>query len=349
MADYSKIPCMMMRGGTSKGAYFLAQDLPHEAKARDEILLSLMGSPDARQVDGIGGAHPLTSKVALVSKNGEMLDFLFCQVGIAEAKVDTTPNCGNILAGVLPFALERGLLKPQGETTTTLVRTINTGTIAEISVETPNGHVNYAGNARIDGVPKPASPIKINFLDSEGSVCGKLLPTGNVQDRVAGFACTLIDGMPVLIMRAQDFGITGNEPYLELDKNTELKAKMENVRLEAGFLMNLGDVRQKVIPKICLVSAPKSGHINTRSFIPHECHSSIGVFAAVTVATAACLKGSVAHGIAHVPEGNEKIISVEHPTGEFSVNLTLENERVIKAGLLRTARKLFDGFVFPHI
>jgi 4-oxalomesaconate tautomerase len=339
---------MLMRGGTSKGAYFLAHDLPSDSNARDALLLSIMGSPDARQVDGIGGAHPLTSKVAIVSKS-DMLDFLFAQVSVTEPKVDVTPNCGNILAGVLPFAIERGLIKAGNKTTTALVRTLNTGTIAEVTVETPNGKVTYQGDAKIDGVPKPSSPVKINFLDAEGSVCGKLLPTGNVKDVIDGIEVTMIDnGMPVLIMKASDFSITGNEPYQELDKNLELKAKQQKIRIKAGFMMNLGDVSKKVIPKICLVSPPVHGNINTRSFIPHECHSSIGVFAAVTVATAACLKGSVAYEVAKLPEGNEKLMSVEHPTGEFTVNLTLENGRVVKAGLLRTARKLFDGTVFFH-
>jgi 4-oxalomesaconate tautomerase len=346
---------MLMRGGTSKGAYFLAEDLPAEARARDAVLLAAMGSPDPRQVDGVGGAHPLTSKVAVVSRSalpGCDIDFLFAQVGVDKAVVDTTPNCGNILSGIGPFAIERGLVRAAEGQTRVKVRTINTGTIAELLIETSGGRVRYDGEARIDGVPGTAAPIAIDFLDAAGSVCGALLPTGNVVDRVAGVDCTLIDnGMPVIVMAAADVGRTGYEPRDQLNTDAELKARIEEIRLAAGPLMNLGDVSGKVVPKIALVAAPATGgHISTRSFIPHECHASIGVFAAVTVATAAVLPSSPAARVAGLPEGREKIVSVEHPTGEFSVRLevggTAEAPVVERAGLIRTARLLFDGTVF---
>ena len=352
------INCMMFRGGTSKGAYFLADDLPSDAAERDRILLSVMGSPDPRQVDGLGGAHPLTSKVAIVSRSADKncdIDFLFCQVGIDKPMVDTTPNCGNILAGVAPFAIERGLIDAKQDVTPVKVRTVNTGTIAELLIETPGGIVNYDGEARIDGVPGTAAPVIINFLDAEGSVCGSLLPTGNVRDQVAGIDVTLIDnGMPVVVLRASDVGKTGYEPRDQLDKDAVLKKRIEEIRLPAGKLMNLGDVTNKVVPKMILIAAPRDGgHVATRSFIPHECHASIGVFAAVTVATACVLPGSVADGIARVPAGRDKAISVEHPTGEFTVNLTVggtaEKPAVERAGLLRTARKLFEGKTFAHV
>lgn len=351
------IDCMLFRGGTSKGAYFLANDLPADAAARDRVLLSVMGSPDPRQVDGIGGAHPLTSKVAIVSKSADKdcdIDFLFCQVGIDKPMVDTTPNCGNILAGVAPFAIERGLIEAKNGVTPVKVRTINTGTIAELLIETPGGVVNYEGDARIDGVPGTAAPVVINFLDAEGSVCGALLPTGNAKDHVAGIDVTMIDnGMPCVVLRAADVGRTGYELRDQLDKDLELKKRLEEIRLAAGQLMNLGDVTNKVVPKMILIAAPKDGgHVSTRSFIPHECHASIGVFAAVTVATACVLPGSIAQGIARIPEGRDKSISVEHPTGEFTVNLTVggtaERPVIERAGLLRTARKLFEGKTFAH-
>lgn len=351
------IDCMLFRGGTSKGAYFLADDLPADAAARDRVLLSVMGSPDPRQVDGIGGAHPLTSKVAIVSKSADKdcdIDFLFCQVGIDKPMVDTTPNCGNILAGVAPFAIERGLVNAKPGVTSVKVRTINTGTIAELLIETPGGLVHYEGDARIDGVPGTAAPVVINFLDAEGSVCGSLLPTGNAKDHVAGIDVTMIDnGMPCVVLRAADVGRTGYESRDQLDKDLALKKRLEEIRLAAGQLMNLGDVTNKVVPKMILIAAPKEGgHVSTRSFIPHECHASIGVFAAVTVATACVLPGSVAQGIARVPEGHDKSISVEHPTGEFTVNLTVggtaERPVIERAGLLRTARKLFEGKTFAH-
>lgn len=357
MADTDGIACMLMRGGTSKGAYFLTDDLPQDPALRDAVLLSVMGSPDPRQVDGVGGAHPLTSKVAVISKStmaGVDIDYLFCQVGVDKPLVDTTPNCGNILAGVGPFAIERGLVKAQDPVTKVRVRTINTGTLADLLIETPQGRVKEAGQARIDGVPGTSAPIAIDFIDAEGSVCGALLPTGRAVDRVAGIDVTLIDnGMPVVVLAASSVGRTGHEPRDQLDKDTELKARLEEIRLAAGPLMNLGDVKNKVVPKMILVAEPRAGgSIATRSFIPHECHASIGVFAAVTIGTACVLDGSPAHSVAQLQEGLVKTISVEHPTGEFSVRLVLEKEgaglRVVSAGLLRTARKLFDGRIFPR-
>jgi 4-oxalomesaconate tautomerase len=349
------VRCMMMRGGTSKGAYFVAEDIPADVAQRDALLLALMGSPDARQVDGLGGAHPLTSKVAIVSRSahpGCDIDFLFAQVGVDKPMVDTTPNCGNILAGVAPFAIERGLVPVAGETTNVRVRTVNTGTVADLLVQTPGGRVNYGGDARIDGAPGTSAPITVTFLDAEGSVCGALLPTGRVVDRILGVDCTLIDnGMPVIVMKAADVGRTGHEPRDQLDKDIALKARIEAIRLAAGPMMNLGDVSAKVVPKIALVAAPRNGTgIATRSFIPRECHASIGVFAAVTVATAAALPGSPAHDVAIMPEGRERTVVVEHPTGEFAVSLTVggsaDNPVVEKAGLLRTARILFDGIAY---
>jgi 4-oxalomesaconate tautomerase len=349
------VRCMMMRGGTSKGAYFLAEDLPTAQTERDALLLALMGSPDPRQVDGLGGAHPLTSKVAIVSRSSEPsvdIDFLFAQVGVDKPMVDTTPNCGNILSGVAPFAIERGLVNPGGETTSVRVRTVNTGTVADLLVRTPGGRVNYEGSARIDGAPGTSAPIMVTFLDAEGSVCGALLPTGNVVDVIDGVRCTLIDnGMPVIVMKAADLGRYGHEPREQLDKDMELKDRIEAIRLKAGPLMNLGDVAKKAVPKLCLVAEPRAGgSIATRSFIPHECHASIGVFAAVTVATAAALPGSPASEVVRMPLGREKTVVVEHPTGEFTVNLTVggtaERPVIEKAGLLRTARVLFDGTAY---
>lgn len=349
------IPCMLIRGGTSKGAYFLKDDLPADPTMRDAFLLAVMGSPDKRQIDGLGGAHPLTSKVAIVSRSSEPgcdIDFLFAQVGIELGRVDTTPNCGNILAGVGPFALARGLVAASGARTIVRVRTLNTGTIADLVIETADGQAAVDGEARIDGVPGTAAPIEISFLGTEGSVCGALLPTGNVVDMVDGIACTLIDnGMPVIVLRAADVGRTGYEPRELLDKDAELKARIERIRLAAGPMMNLGSVTTKVVPKIALVAPPMAGGaIATRSFIPHECHASIGVFAAVTVATAAALPGSPAASVVVMPEGRERTISVEHPTGEFSVALTVAGTAahpvVERAGLLRTARILMDGQAF---
>ena len=348
---------MLIRGGTSKGAYFLKSDLPESQTERDALLLSIMGSPHPDQIDGIGGGHPLRSKVAIVARSTEPgvdIDFLFAQVAVDKPVVDTSPNCGNILAGIGPFAIERGLVKAQEGLTTVRVKTLNTGTIAELVVSTPDGVVSYEGNARIDGVPGTSAPILVNFLDVAGSVCGSLLPTGNISDVVEGIRVTCIDnGMPVVLIPAASLGRTGSESVAELNADNALKARLEILRQTAGQLMGLGDVSEAVVPKLSLIAPPKhGGNICTRNFIPRTCHTAIGVFAAVTVATACVIPGSVAEGIARVAPGDTQTLSIEHPTGEFTVNLELDQTGEIpvvkRAGLLRTARLLFDGKVFPH-
>ena len=347
-----------MRGGTSRGPFFRATDLPADIPTRDRVLLAVMGSPDARQIDGLGGADPLTSKVGIVGTGktpGVDLEFLFAQVSMREALVDTTPNCGNMLAAVVPFAIESGLVAARNGTTTLRVHTLNTGTMCDIEVQTPDGRMEYAGNARIDGVPGTASPVNIRFLDTAGSVCGALFPTGNLLDRFDGIEVTCIDnGMPVVIMRAADLGVTGYETRDELNGNAALKKRIEAIRLQAGPAMKLGDVAKKVVPKMCLVAPPRSvdggsgGHITTRTFIPHDCHSAVGVLGAVTVATAAVTPGTVANKIAEVPPGARKEFSVQHPTGEFTVTLDMSPANpaeVASASLLRTARLIMRGEV----
>jgi 4-oxalomesaconate tautomerase len=348
------IPCLFMRGGTSRGPFFLETDLPAEVAARDAVLLAVMGSPDVRQIDGLGGSDPLTSKVGIVRRGqtpGVDLEFLFAQVSIKEERVDTTPNCGNMLAAVVPFGLETGLVHATGDVTTLRVLTRNTGTLSDIEVETPGGRVEYSGSARIDGVPGTAAPINISFLETAGSVCGSLLPTGRLLDRFDGIDVTCIDnGMPVVLMPAEALGVTGYESRDALNANTPLKQKIESIRLQAGPAMNLGDVAKKVVPKMCLVATPKAGgNISTRTFIPHDCHAAVGVLGAVTVATAAVLPGSVANRYALVPPGIAKTISVEHPSGEFSVVLGMDPENpatVLRAALLRTARLIMRGEVY---
>jgi 4-oxalomesaconate tautomerase len=312
-----------------------------------------MGS-DSRQIDGVGGAHPLTSKVAIVSRSKESdtdVDYLFAQVVVGEGRVDTTPNCGNMLAAVGPFAIEKKLVPVTGESTTVRVRMLNTGNLCELIVQTPGGRVSYEGDARIDGVPGTSAPIVCNYLDVAGSVCGSLLPTGNLIDVVDGIEVSCVDnGMPVVVLRAADLGITGYESREALDANAELKARLESIRLQIGPKMQLGDVTSKVVPKMSLISrAQGGGHVNTRTFIPHDCHAAIGVLGAVSVATVCIIPGTVAEGIAIVPAGSSKQMSVEHPSGEFSVTLevggTAERPEVLKAGLLRTARLIMKGEV----
>lgn len=348
------VRCMWMRGGTSKGGYFLAGDLPADTAGRDAFLLRVMGSPDPRQIDGMGGADPLTSKVAVVQSSGRDdadVDYLFLQVFVDQAIVTDAQNCGNILAGVGPFAIERGLVKAQDGETEVRIYMQNTGQIARARVSTPGGNVSYLGSASIDGVPGHSAPVPITFEDTAGSSCGALLPTGNTVDVIDGIEVTLIDnGMPVVVMRAQDMGITGTESREALEANAELRAKLESIRLQAGPLMNLGDVREKSVPKMSMVSkATAGGALSTRTFIPHRCHASIGVLGAVSVATAAVLEGSPARALADLPEGNRKTLSVEHPIGEMTVILDMDSTgQVSSAAILRTARKLFDGTIFTH-
>ena len=343
-----------MRGGTSKGGYFLESDLPPEPAARDEFLLGVMGSPDPRQIDGMGGADPLTSKVAVVrpsTREGIDVDYLFLQVVVDQPIVTDAQNCGNILAGIGPFAIERGLVPASGEETEVTIYMENTGQTAIARVSTPNGVVTYEGAATIDGVPGRAAPIPISFTETAGSTCGALLPTGNAVDVIEGIAVTLIDnGMPSVILRASDMGITGRETREELEANAPLKQRLEVIRLKAGPMMNLGDVAQKTVPKMCMVSAPmEGGAISTRTFIPHRCHASIGVLGAVTVATAAALDGSPAAELAVIPQGARKTLKIEHPIGETTVVLEMDDAgAVISAAILRTARKLFDGVVFAR-
>jgi 4-oxalomesaconate tautomerase len=346
------IRCMWMRGGTSKGGYFLAEDLPAGTAERDAFLLSAMGSPDARQIDGMGGANPLTSKVAVVRRSdrpGIDVDYLFLQIFVDRPIVTDKQNCGNILAGVGPFAIERGLVKAADGTTEVRIFMENTGQTAVATIRTPGGRAAYEGEARIDGVPGAAAPVPIVFKDTAGSTCGALLPTGNTVDEIDGVACTLIDnGMPCVVLAAADMGIAGTEIPAELEANDELRGKLEAIRLKAGPLMNLGDVSDKTVPKMTMVSkALNGGAISTRTFIPHRCHDAIGVLGAVSVATACLLSEGSAAELAVLPDGREKSLSIEHPTGEMTVVATLDADgSLLKAAILRTARKLFDGVVF---
>lgn len=350
------VPCSVMRGGTSKGLYFLASDLPLTTAARDKFLLAAMGSPDSREIDGMGGGHPLTSKVAVVSKSdraGIDVDYLFLQVWPDRAEVSDQQNCGNILAGVAPFAIEKGLVASTGDLTSVSIFMVNTESKATAFVETPGGKVNYEGTARIDGVPGTHAPVNINFEDVAGSSCGALLPTGNAIDLVNGVEVTCIDnGMPVVCLKAEDFGITGDETPAELEANQELRDRVEAIRLAVGERMNLGDVTNKTVPKMSLLSKAKDGGlINTRTFIPHRAHEAIGVLGAVSVATACMLEGSVAQQIAGISKATGAMeIEVEHPTGFFTVQMEVDTSagdlRITKSALLRTARMLMSGSVY---
>lgn len=358
------VPCLFMRGGTSHGPFFDERALPDDVAARDAALLAALGSPDERQIDGIGGAHPLTSKIGIVrpgARPGVDVEWTFGQVQPGGTTVDTTANCGNMLAAVLPFAIETGMVTPTGDRTTARVLTRNTGVVAEITVATlaaADGQrcVEYAGDTRIDGVPGGAAAIEIGFLDTAGSVAGTLLPTGNVRDAVevpeiGPVDVTMIDnGQPLVIVEAARLGATGYEEPAEIDGDAGLKAKVEALRLVCGRAMGLGDVADENYPKMTLVAPPRhGGNVSTRSLIPRVAHQSIGVLAAVTAATACVLEGSVAHAVARdIAASAEPAISVEHPSGEFSVTLGLDRDdprRVVRSALLRTARLLMSGEV----
>lgn len=345
------IPCLLMRGGTSKAACFLADDLPQDPELRDKVLLSVMGSPDIRQIDGLGGADPLTSKVAIISRSQRAdcdLDYLFAQVVVDQARVDYGQNCGNILAAVGPFAIERGLVTGGNPRSQLRIFMQNTQQLAVAEFATPDGIVDYDGDLRIDGVPGSAAAITLNFRDTAGSTCGALLPTGNARDQIDGVAVTCIDnGMPIVVLAAKQLGCSGYESREQLDADQQLKQRLESIRLQAGRLMQLGDVSQRTIPKLTLVApAQQGGTLCSRTFIPHRCHASIGVLGAVSVATCCLVPGSVAAELAQVGSSKKGLLSIEHPQGEFSILPTFtEQGELIGCGLLRTTRLIFTGQV----
>ena len=346
---------MLMRGGTSKGAFFLAEDLPQTEAERDQLLLRVMGSPDPRQIDGVGGGHPLTTKVAVVAASEREdidLEYLFLQISVDRPEVTDKQNCGNMLAAVGPFALERGLVRLADGRASVRILMSNTGRVATARFPVDGGKPLYGGETEIAGVPGGAAEILIEFEDIAGSSSGALLPTGSVVDRIAGVEATLIDnGMPVVVLRASDVGVTGYETCEELEANADLSRKLEEIRAIAGPLMNLGDVSQATVPKLTLLSPPRAdGAISTRTFIPHRCHRAIGVLGAVTVATACLLPESPAAELAHLEPGSD-VIRIEHPTGVFDAMVRVgpgPEPTVLGAGIIRTARKLMDGMVFPR-
>lgn len=359
----------LMRGGTSKGLFIHRDELPADAALRDQVLLAAMGSPDTRQINGVGGAHPLTSKVAVVGPSSEPdvdVDYLFLQVVVDRAEVSDGQNCGNMLAGVGPWAIEQNMVPAtnveaasdgsgsdaSSGTVLVRIRMLNTGALATAHVPVKDGQVVYEGDCFISGVPTPAAPIALDFEDVAGSSCGALLPTGNAKDSFCGTEVTCTDnGMPVVVLAAKDFGLSGTETPADLEANEALKTKVEAIRLEAGKAMNLGDVTGKTVPKMCLVSAAQQGgFINTRTFIPHRVHDAIGVLGAVSVATAAMIDGSVAAPFADPAQAGAGPLDIEHPTGFFSVDVAISKEEgsyvATRSALIRTAMKLMTGEVF---
>ena len=349
------IPCLVMRGGTSRGPYFLKSDLPVDLAARDRVLLAAMGSPDRRQIDGLGGADNLTSKVAIISKStckNADVDYLFAQVNIEKPIVDTNPSCGNMLAGVGPAAVEFGLINAHDDQTRVMIFNENTSSRIEAIIQTPGGKIKYDGDAAIDGVPGTAAPIILNFMDIVGSVSGRFFPTGKTSDEIGGVSLSCVDvAMPMIHMRASDFGITGKESFEELNAKTDfLIERIEPIRCQAGQLMGLGDVSDKVIPKVSLLSAPqKGGDLSSRYFTPLKLHSTHAVTGACCIAAAAAVNGTIAYDIAASSNENPRDFVIEHPAGKLEVKLKTAGEgmemKVVRAGILRTARLIMRGEV----
>lgn len=351
----TRIPCALMRGGTSRGPFFLLSDLPADPGQRDEVLLAAMGSPHDYQVDGIGGANPLTSKVAMISKSrhpGADVDYLFAQVLVNEKLVDTKPNCGNMLVAVGPFAIEAGLVAARHPETTVRIFNVNTQALVESIVQTPGGQVSYEGDAAIDGVPGTAAPVKLNFKSAVGSVTGKLLPTGRALDVIDGVEVSCVDvAMPMVLMRAEQFGKSGHESAAALDADRALFERMEAIRLKAGELMGMGNVSKLVVPKLGLLSKPRNrGTIASRYFVPYSCHKAHAVTGTVCVASACAITGTVAAQIAPLPPAPQGVVKIEHPSGMIAIELDVELETsppvMRRAALIRTARRVFDGHVY---
>ncbi|HEY8578635.1 MAG TPA: 4-oxalomesaconate tautomerase [Beijerinckiaceae bacterium] len=341
-----RVPCVLMRGGTSRGPFFLESDLPQEPARRDAVLLNVMGSPHPLQVDGLGGANSLTSKVAVVAPSrhpGADVDYLFAQVGVEQPAVDTGPNCGNMLSAVGPFAIEAGLVPAQDGETTVRIHNRNTGSLVEAVVQTPGGVVAYEGDVAIDGVAGRGAPIRLRFGDAAGGKTGALFPTGRRRETIDGVETTLIDyAMPMMLVRAADIGLRGDETPLAIDADAALFARLEAMRREAGRRMGLGDVSQSVIPKIGLVSAPRHGGLLTSRYLtPAACHRSHSATGALCVMAAARMDGTVAADVADAAGDSE----LEHPTGRIPILLQADGERIREAAFVRTARRIFDGHV----
>lgn len=351
------IPCVVMRGGTSKGPFFLQSDLPADENRRNQVLLAVMGSPDRRQIDGLGGGDSLSSKVVMVSASGRPgidVEYLFAQVSVDSATVDTSPNCGNMLAGVAPFALEHGLVAMDKPQTSVRIYNQNTGKVVEAIVQTPGGKVNYEGEAHIDGVPGSGAPILLNFMDAAGAKTGKLMPTGQAIDVIDGVEVSCVDfSSPVVFMAASALGKSGHESKAELDADTALLARIETLRRGAAQRMGLGDVSDKVLPKVVLLAPPTAnGHISSRYFVPWNCHAAHAVTGALCVAAACHIPGTLAHRLAQLDPAQPGNVTIEHPGGQLHTQVSVDGvdaegwPHIGKAGVVRTARPLVAGVAY---
>ena len=367
--EQRSIPCVLMRGGTSRGPFFAAGELPAGPELRDAVLAAVMGSPTGRQIDGLGGGTTVSSKVAVVGPSTHPdadVDYLFAQIDPVWGTVDTKPTCGNMLAGVGPFAIEHGFVSAGDPSTSLIVRNVNTDTFIDVVCRTPGGEVSYDGDCAIDGVDGTAAPIELRFRGIEGSVACSMLPTGRTSEvvTVAGrrtdgpteVEITLIDvAMPMVLARASDLGCTGRETPDELESDNAFMALMEAIRREAGSRMGLGDVSESVVPKFGMLAEPQhGGTIASRYFTPTQCHPTHAVSGAICVAAASVMPGTVAASLAaapRLPEGrSDAAITMEHPSGKFDVSLLAERRadgvRIHAGGVTRTARKIMTGMVY---
>ena len=349
------IPYLFLRGGTSRGPYFRRADLPHDPDALSRILIAVVGAGNPLNIDGIGGGNAVTTKVAMLSASATPdadVDYFFAQVGVKELQVDYKPTCGNILVGVGPAAIEMGLVPVTGDQTRIRIRAVNTGALVEAIVQTPDGKVRYDGEVAIDGVPGTAAPVALNFLDVVGTSCGAFLPTGNLRDTLDGIEVTCMDvAMPMVIARASDFGLTGHESAEELDANRDFFARMEAVRIKAGALMGMSNVTKSVTPKFGLLATPRAGGaIAARYFMPWNTHPSLAVTGSQCLAACAMTPGTVAEGLAELPEGTPALMRIEHPMGFIDVTVDYDTGgptgfQLKSAGLVRTARLIARGEV----
>lgn len=349
--DLSSIPCVLMRGGTSKGPFFLASDLPADTAARDRVLVEVMGAGHPLQIDGIGGGNALSSKVAIIDKASRPdadVDYLFAQVKVEQRLVDTSPNCGNMLAAVGPYAIERGLVRGEHPQTQVRIHNVNTGKVIVATVETPGGQVVYRGDTQIAGAPGTAAPVQLAFLDAAGARTGRLLPSGHAMEQIDGVDVSLIDcAMPMVLIRASDLGVLGNETPAALNANPALMSRMEAIRIQAGERMGIADAGSKVIPKPVLLSAPQhGGSLQVRYFMPHQCHTALAITGGVGIATAAATPGTLANTFVGC-DALPTLITLEHPSGALDVGLSRSSEHApVVASVVRTARRLFEGRVF---
>jgi 2-methylaconitate cis-trans-isomerase PrpF len=347
MTSQHHLPCVIMRGGTSRGPYFLRHDLPSDPAALETVLIAAMGAGHELQVDGIGGGHPLTSKVAIVGPSTRAdadVDYLFAQVLVHEQRVDFSPNCGNMLAGVGPFAIESGLITADGDVTSLKIHNVNTGKIILAKIQTPHGRVTYAGNASIGGVPGTAAPIYLAFLDAAGSKTGHLLPTHRPRDVIDGIEVSCVDAaMPVVIMRAQDMGVRADEQPAAYHAHTEFMQRLEKIRIEAGARMGIANAADKVIPKPVLIGpAQKGGTITARYFMPHQCHTALAVTGSVAIATACMTEGTLAHECVGPLTLHHDVV-IEHPSGQIAIHVDRDTDGTPIAMIVRTARRIMEG------